>query len=135
MLARGASERTPSPCRASLIAQLVQNLPAMQVPVLGWEDSNPRFQSWVGKIWWRRDRLPTPVFLSLSYSSAGKEPACSVGDLGSILGLGRSPAEGKGNSLQYSGLGNSMDCIVHGVTKSQTQLSDFRFTSLLCQGR
>ena len=44
--------------------------------------------------------------------------------------LGRSPGEGKGYSLQYSGLDNSMDCIVHGVTKSQTQLSDFRFQSL-----
>ena len=51
--------------------------------------------------------------------SAGKESACNVGDLGSIPGLGRSPGEGKGYPLQYSGLENSMDCIVHGVTKSQ----------------
>ena len=51
-------------------------------------------------------------------------------DLGSIPGLGRSPGEGKGYPLQYSGLENSMDCIVHGVTKSQTQLSNFHFTSL-----
>ena len=43
------------------------------------------------------------------------------GDLGSIPGLGRSPGEGKDYPLQYSGLGNSMDCIVHGVTKRQTQ--------------
>ena len=50
--------------------------------------------------------------------------------LGSIPGLGRSPGEGKGFPLQYSGLENSMNCIVHGVTKSQTQLSDFHFTSL-----
>ena len=57
-------------------------------------------------------------------SSAGKESACNVGDLGSIPGLGRSPGEGKGYPLQYTGLENSMDCIVHGVTKSQTQLSD-----------
>ena len=49
--------------------------------------------------------------------------------LGSIAGLGRSPGEGKGYPLQYSGLENSMDCIVHGVTKSQTQLSNFHFTS------
>ena len=49
-----------------------------------------------------------------------------MGDLGSIPGLGRSPGEGKGYPLQYSGLDNSMDCIVHGVTKSQTQLSDFQ---------
>ena len=59
--------------------------------------------------------------------SAGKESACNVGDLGSIPGLGRSPGEGNGYPLQYSGLENSMDCIVHWVTKSQTQLSDFHF--------
>ena len=52
--------------------------------------------------------------------SAGKESACSMGDLGLIPGLGRSPGEGKGYPHQYSGLENSMDCIVHGVTKSQT---------------
>ena len=59
--------------------------------------------------------------------SAGKEFACNVGDLGSIPGLGRSPGEGKGYPLQYSGLENFMDCVVHGVTKSQTRLSDFHF--------
>ena len=48
-------------------------------------------------------------------------------DLGSIPGLGRSSAEGKDYPLQYSGLENSMDCIVQGVAKSQTQLSDFHF--------
>ena len=52
--------------------------------------------------------------------SAGKESACNAGDLGSIPRLGRSPGEGKGYPLQYSGLENSTDCIVHGVTKSQT---------------
>ena len=56
--------------------------------------------------------------------SAGKESACNAGDLGSILGLGRSPGEGKGYLLQYSGLENSMDCIVHGVAKSWTRLSN-----------
>ena len=61
----------------------------------------------------------------------GKESACNAGDLGSIPGLGRCPGEGKGFPLQYSGLGNSMDCIVHGVAKSQTRLSDFHFTSFL----
>ena len=49
---------------------------------------------------------------------AGKEFICNVGDLGLICGLGRSPGEGNGYSLQYSGLENSMDCIVHRVTKS-----------------
>ena len=50
--------------------------------------------------------------------------------LGSIPGLGRSPGEGKGYALQYSGLENSMDCIVPGVSKSRRRLSDFHFTSL-----
>ena len=57
-------------------------------------------------------------------SSAGQESTCNAGDLGSIPGLGRFPREGKGYSFQYSGLDNSKDCIVHGVTKSQTRLSD-----------
>ena len=60
--------------------------------------------------------------------SAGKETTCSEGDLGSIPLWGRSPGEGKGYPLQYSGLENFMDCIVHGVAKSQTRLSDFYFT-------
>ena len=50
--------------------------------------------------------------------SAGKESVGNVGDLGSIPGLGRSPGEGNGYLLQYSGLEDSMDYIVHGVTKS-----------------
>ena len=50
--------------------------------------------------------------------SAGKESALSMGDLGLIPGLGRSPGEGNGYPLQYFGLENSMDCIVHGVAKS-----------------
>ena len=59
------------------------------------------------------------------YGSAGKESAWYVGDLGSIPGLGRSSEEGNGYPLQYSSLGNSMDCIVHGVAKSRTLLRDF----------
>ena len=51
--------------------------------------------------------------------SVGKE-STNVGDTSSIPGLGRSPGEGKGYPLQYSGLENSMDCIVHGVAKSRT---------------
>ena len=57
-------------------------------------------------------------------SSGGKESACNAGDLGSVPGLGRSSGEGKGYPLQYSGLENSMDCIVHGVAKSWTRLSE-----------
>ena len=55
------------------------------------------------------------------------ESACNVGDLASVPGLGRSLGEGKGYPLLYSGLENSRDCIVHGVAKSQTQLSDLHF--------
>ena len=88
--------------KASLIAQLVR---------ICLQCRRPWFDSWVGKIRWRRDRLPTPVFLAA--------------DLGSIPGLGRSPGEEKGYPLQYSGLENSMDYIVHGVTKNRTWLSDF----------
>ena len=64
--------------------------------------------------------------------SHSKESACNVGDLGSISRLGRSPGEGNGHPLQYSGLENCMDrgawrATVHGVAKSWTQLSDFCF--------
>ena len=59
--------------------------------------------------------------------SPGKESTCSAVDLGSIPGLGRSLGEGNNHPLQYSGLENSMDCIVHEVAKSQTGLSDFHF--------
>ena len=86
---------------------------------------DPKFNSWVRKIHWRRDRLHTPVFLDFPGRSAGKESACNVGDLGLIPELGRSTGKGNGYPLQYSGLENSMDWIVHGVAKSQTRLSDF----------
>ena len=112
--------------QASLIAHLVKNPPATRET---W------FDSWVRKIRWRRDRLPTPVFLGFPCGSAGKESACNAGDLDSIPGLGRSPGEGNGNTLQYSCLENSMDrgawwaTTVHGFTKSWTLLSTHR---LLC---
>ena len=61
-------------------------------------------------------------------ASDGKEFTCNEGDMGLIPGLGRSPGEGNSYPLQYSGLENSMDCIVHRVTKSQTRLSDFHFS-------
>ena len=101
---------------ASLVAQLVKNPPEMQetpVRYLGWEDPL------------EKDRLPTPVFLGFPGGLAGKESAWNVGDLGSIPALGRFHGEGKGHPLQYSGLENSVDSIIHGVTKSQTRLSDF----------
>ena len=52
--------------------------------------------------------------------SEGKESTCNAGNLGSIPELGRSPGEGIGYPLQYSGLENSMDCIVCGIAKNQT---------------
>ena len=61
-----------------------------------------------------------PVFLGFPCGSAGKESACNAGDLGSTPGLGRSPGEGKGYLLQYSGLENSMDYIIHGIVKNWT---------------
>ena len=87
----------------------------------------PRFDSWVRKICWRRDRLPTPVFLGFPCVSAGKESACNAGDLGLIPGLERSPGEETGYLLQYSCLENSMGCTVHGAATSWTQPSDFHF--------
>ena len=77
----------------------------------------------------RRESRITGRFLAwegLPCRSADKESTCNVEDLGLIPGLGRSPGEGEGSPLQCSGLENSMDCIVHGVAKSRTRLSDFR---------
>jgi len=74
-----------------------------------------------------KDRMPSPALKAGSFTTGtslvaqlGKESTCNVGDLGSIPGLARSPGEGKGYPLQYSGLEKSMDCVVHEITKSQT---------------
>ena len=78
---------------------------------------------------WGRKELDTTERLNWTWlqglpgNSAGKESACNAGDPGLIPRLGRSPGEGKGYSFQYSGLENSMDCIVHG----STWLSKFHF--------
>ena len=98
----------------SLVAQLVKNPPAIQETL---------FNSWVGKIRSRRDMPPTLLSLGFPGGSSGKESACNAGDLGLIPELGRSPGEGKGYPLQYSGLENSMNCIVRGVAKSQAWLN------------
>ena len=82
---------------ASLVTQMVKNPPAMR---------RPQFNSWVRKTPWRRDGLPTPVFLGFPGGSDGKDPACNAGDLGLIPGLGRSPGGGHGNPFQYSRLEN-----------------------------
>ena len=63
------------------------------------------------------DHIPTSQ--GFPCGSAVKESACNVGDLGLIPGLGRSPGEGNGYSLQYSDLENSMDCIVHGILQAR----------------
>ena len=73
--------------------------------------------------------MPRQFILIFPGGSDNKESACHAGDLGSILGLGRSPGEEKGYSLQYSCLENSMDRValqatVQGVAKSWTRLSD-----------
>ena len=99
------------------MAQTVKNLPAVQ---------EIQVQFLVGMICWRRDWVPTAVFLGFPCGSSGKESTCNAGDLGLIPGLERSSVKGKGDPLQYSGLENSMDCIVLGVAKSWTRLSDFR---------
>ena len=102
---------------ASLIAQLVKNLPAMQeTPVWFLGQENPLEKGYT----------PHTSILGLPCGSSGKESAFNVGDLDSILVLGISPGEGKDYPLQYSGLENSMDCmysIVHGISKDWTQLS------------
>ena len=79
--------------KASLVAQLVR---------IHLQCRRPQFDSWVGKILWRRDRSPIPVFLGFPYGSAGKEFTCNVGDPSLIPGLERSPGEGIDYPFQYS---------------------------------
>ena len=77
-----------------------------------------------------KEKATHSCILGLLCGSAGKESACSVGDLGSIPDLGRSPGEGKGYTLQYSGQENSVDYSPgNGVAKTWTLLSDFHFQS------
>ena len=140
---------------ASLVAQMVKRLPAMReswVRSLGREDPLEKEMATHSSIlawkisWMEPGRLQsmgsqrlghdwmTSLHFTISWnyapipcfgSSNGKESACNAGELGSIAGLGRSPGEGKGYPLQYSGLENSMDS--PWVAKSRTQLSDFHF--------
>ena len=70
------------------------------------------------------------LLLGFPGGSDSKESTCNEGDLGLTPGLGRSPGEGKDSPLQYSGLENSMNHIVHGIAKSQTWLSNFHWISL-----
>ena len=112
---------------ASLVAQTVKNLPTMQ-------------ENWIrflGRgIHWRRDRLPTPVFLGFP-CSAGKQSTCNAGDLGSVPELGRYPGEGNGDPLQYSCLENSMDrgawqAKAHGVAELDATEQISLYSTMLC---
>ena len=77
---------------------------------------------------WLLEEMETPTgLLGFPDSSVGKECACNAGDPCLTPELGRSPGAGKGYPLQCSGLENSMDCIVHGVTERRTGLSNFHF--------
>ena len=78
------------------------------------------FDSWVRKFHWRRDRLPTTVFLGLPGGSVDNEFSHNAGNLDLIPRLERSLGEGNRYPVQYTGLENPNDCIVHGITKSQT---------------
>ena len=84
---------------------------------------SPRIEDWFSI----KNSINVMPNMGFPCGSADKESACSVGDLGLIPGLGRSPGEGNGYPFRYSGLENPMDCIVHGVAKSQTPLSNFHF--------
>ena len=107
-------------------ASLVKNLPAIrESPV----------QFWFGEIPWRRERLPTPVFMGFPADSDGKESACNAGDLGSIPGLGDALEEGwqltpvfLPGDFQNRG---AFWARVHGVAKSQTKRSTARGLSIL----
>ena len=83
-----------------------------------------------GKVPWRRNRLPTLVFLGFPGGSAGKGSACNVIDLGSIPRVVKIPWRRERLHTPVFWPGE-----FHGVTKSQTRLSDFHFTCLtmLCQ--
>ena len=106
------------------------------LPASSMEFSRQEYWEWVAvpssrESSWLRDRTWVSSIAGRLFTicgSAGKESACDAGDLCSIPGWGRPPGEGKGYPLQYSGLENPMDWIVHGVAKSRTQLSNFHFT-------
>ena len=83
--------------RASLVTQLGR---------IHLQCRRPWFNFWVRKNHWRRDRLPTPVFLGFPSGSDGKESTWNAGDLGLIPGFGRCPGGGHGNPLQDSCLEN-----------------------------
>ena len=123
----------------SLVAQVVKCLPTMwetSVQSLGGEDLMEKGMAIHSSILAPRPKKKKDglkeILWGFPCSSGGKVSACNAGDLGLIPESGRSPGEGNGNPLQYSCLENPMDqgtwwATVHGVTKSQTQLSDFTY--------
>ena len=80
-------------------------------------------------VWVPREKSGWEIQTGIPDSSVGKESSWNAGDPGLIPGSGRSTGEGKGCLLLYSSLENSRDCIVCGLTKSWTQLSDFPCTT------
>ena len=132
--------------RASFVAQLVKNPPAMWetwVRYLGWECPLEKGKApHTSILVWRIPCTIQPMgsqrigqdWVTFPFPFPGgsdwKESACTVGDPGLIPGLGRSPGEGNGNPLQYSCLENPVDgeawwATVHRVSKSWRWLSDF----------
>ena len=130
-LGRSPGEETGYPLQysgASLVTQVVKNLPAMQetwVQSLGWDEpcggghGNPLQYSCLENPHGQRGLV--------GYSPWGHKETDVAEWLNTAQWLRRSPGEGEGQPLQYSGLENSMDCMVHGVAKNQIRLSNFHF--------
>ena len=93
----------------TMVGQLVKNPPATQETL---------FNSWAGKIPWRRDRLPTPVFLGFPGGSVHKESACNAGDLVQSQGWEDPLEEGMAIHSSILALTEEPGGLVHGVTKS-----------------
>ena len=93
-----------------------------------WHFSSPILELGTGRVTYKSSFVFLMVFPG---GSGGIESTCNVGDLGLIPGLGRSPGEGKGYQVQYSGLENFMDSMAHGVAKSWTRLKNFDFAFLM----
>ena len=129
--------RTPASLRALALAggfflTLPGDLPNPGLPHCRWSLHQLSHQGSPG--YWSGSSVPSPGDLPGPRMEPGlpggsaDEFSCSAGDLGSIPGLGRYPGEWNSYPLQYSGLENSMDYIVHGVAKSRTRLSNFHFS-------
>ena len=136
----GSSCSSFRPAAAAAAAKLLQSCPTLCDPINGSPPGSAipgilqaRTLEWVAISFSNSFRPKHKYFQNLPNWRASlvaqliKESACNARDLGSIPGLGRSPKEGKGYPVQYSGLDNSRDYTVHRVTKSRTRLSDFHY--------